>query len=398
MITDHQLSTELQLLILLSYPNASTYWPERIAALIPLINQAHFIRLVRFHRVALAVSRNIKPQWQHFLLPSFLSQLEQNCRWQQQRCKQQYLQQCLVERSLTAAGITHRFFKGLALSQLLYQDLSWRFSKDIDLLIGIADRERASSVLLQLGFASEFEPFPPAGLGTRLRKALQKDCVFKKTDGTILELHWRLDNAHCRYSNHMAQFYLTEPDGCSVDEFVYLCLHAAKSQCHRVKWLIDVAVYALKLQQTIPDWQQQAQLLARRYGVLAYLNVMLLLIRQSYGNLVPITVVPKPAEKTRLNAIFSAWQEAALPKRATLRSVIQPFLIVANAGYTLRLLLNLAFWPNLDDVNLLNRLATPLNYLFLPLFPLYKLGRYLVRVIAKLVNKRNVKPSNDSAF
>jgi len=397
MISVHQLSTELQLLILLSYPNAATLWPERIAALIPLINQAHFIRLVRFHRVALAVSRNIKPEWQHLLLPSFFLQLEQNCRWQSQHCKQQYLQQCLVARAFTAAGITHRFFKGLALSQLLYQDLSWRFSKDIDLLIGIADRERAGLVLQQLGFVSEFAQLPPAGLGTRLRQVLQKDCVFNKTDGTILELHWRLDNAHCRYGNHMAQFYLAQPDGFSVDEFVYLCLHAAKSQCHRVKWLVDVTVYALKLQQTVPDWQQQAQLLARQYGVLAYLNVMLLLINQSYGNLVPITVAPRPAEKNRLNAIFSAWQDATLPKRATLRSVIQPFLILANAGYTLRLLLNLAVWPNPDDINLLNRLPTPLNYLFLPFFPIYKLGRYLVRVISKIVNRRNLQQSNDSA-
>lgn len=397
MISVHQLSTELQLLILLSYPNAATLWPDQISGLLPKIDQAQFIRLIGFHRVALAVNRNLLPQWRQQLTEPFLARLAQQTSHHQQQVWRQCFQQSLIQKAFYAAGITHRFFKGLALSQQLYQDLSWRYSKDIDLLIGLADREQATLLLQQLGFVSEYAQLSPGGLGTRLRQALQKDCVFTKPDGTIVELHWRLDNAHCRYGNHMANFYLSQPVGFSVDEFVYLCLHAAKSHCHRLKWLVDVAVYAVKLQQSVPDWQLQAKALARQYGVTFYLNLMLLLIQRCYGGLVPITQATSPAEAKRLDVILGSWQQAALPARATLRSVMKPFLMMPNAGYTLRLLLNLAFWPNPDDIKLLNRLPAPLNYLFLPLFPGYKLGRYLVRVVSLLLNKTDVKRANDPA-
>ncbi|MCF4009290.1 nucleotidyltransferase family protein [Rheinheimera sp. UJ63] len=390
-------SVELKLLALLSFPNAVSHWPESILALLTKVNQEKFIYLIRFHRVALVVSRNLLPEWKLLLTAAFLEQLQQQTTQQLQTVRQQYFQQSRLQKAFNDAGITHRFFKGLALSQQLYQDIAWRFSKDIDLLISFDDKDQASLLLMQFGFVSEFAELPTTGLGSRIRQALQKDCVFTKPDGTILELHWRLDNAHCKFSQYMAKQYLTQPVGFSVDEFVYLCVHAAKSKCHRIKWLVDVAAYALKLQQTVPDWQISAEALANKYSVASQLRLMLLLIKQCYSNLLPITIQSSFAEQKRVEAVLTSWQLALFPKRATLQSVIKPFFLMSNLSYNARLLFNMVFWPNMDDVRLLNRLTFPLNYLFLPAFPCYKVLRYLVRVLSQLIAQHNVKRSNDTA-
>lgn len=390
MISVHQLSTELQLLILLSYPNAATLWPERIAALIPLINQAHFIRLVRYHRVAMAVNRNLSSSWRQLFSAVFLIQLEKIALQQKQQVMQQYLQQSQLQKIFNEAGISHRVFKGLALSQQLYGDLGWRFSRDIDLLIHAHDRERAVNISRQLGYVSEFDTLPIGALGTRMRMALKKDTCLKNVGGTIIELHVRLDCSDSQFSRFMTDFFLAKQSGFSVAEFVYLCVHAAKSQCHRVKWLIDVAVYAAELQKQSQNWYDEAVVFSKQYGVLPQFRQMVQLVDMTFkGSLINYNMVPYPNDKRAIHAVFLSWEQAALSNRADWKSIAKPFFIESNLSDSLKLAINFMFSPNDHDVKVLNTLPLPLNYLFVPLLPVYKIARFSIRFVSLKIGKRN---------
>ena len=373
------LNTELQLLLLLSYPGAATIWPEQIPRLLAEVNQIELIRLIGFHRVALAVNRNLLPQWRQLLSLTCLAQLEQLARQQQQQIRLQYLQHSRIEKAFNEAGITHRFFKGLALSQMLYQDLGWRYSRDIDILVATEDEAKACIKLKQLGYVSEFDGLPAIGFGTRVRKALKKDTVFKRVDGTLIELHVRLDSANSKFGRFMTTHYLSQPKGLSVEEFVYLCFHAAKTKCHRIKWLIDIAFYANQLNEKHNSWQVDAEKTAKKYGVFAEFNLMMILLQFSFSKLVVNTCSPDANPSKEVDAILLSWDKAYLPKRADWDKATKSFYKESNLVDNLKMALNIIFSPNHHEINVLNSLPKPINYLFFIILPFYKMTRYLLR-------------------
>lgn len=383
---DFRISTELQLLILLALPKTGLSCPEAITTLLPRIDWSTFLKLVNYHRVALAVHRNLGAIDVSSISPSFTDTLEKAAKQQATTNSLQWLLVQSINRVMGNAGIPYRFIKGMQLSHLLYQDIGWRFSRDIDILINPTQLAESERCLSELGFVSEYSTLPLNGLGTRLRKSLQKDVHFYHANGVIVELHTRLNDSKCRFNSVMSPLFLQLPSQCTHQELVYLCWHASRTYCHRLKWLVDIAAYAAKLQQVSPNWQAHAETFARETGVLPHYQTMLGLVTICYPNLLGQSIDLDSANQKSIQLILSKWQFSELPKRATFLNVLGFMRLSTNLSDRLKSGIYVLYYPNPSDIALLNKLPCPFNYIYLSGLPIVKMARYSRRLLTKVLN------------
>lgn len=247
-------------------------WPvddvvdAELAALIASgVDWPRFLATVRRHRIggmanhALATRDDVPTEVNVSLAQAAASILHVNL-------KSLALQQALTQH-FEAASVPFLVMKGLPLCAMLFGNLKVRQSKDIDLLIDVAQLAPAEKILADLGFQR-------IGLGTDLtpaqaamwinrRKHFQYEHVISKVQ---LELHWRdLDNARMDTTQQLLRqrqwVQVTREialPALQQDELLLsLCSHGAGHAWFRLKWLADVAV--LLRQQPSAD---RAQLMA----------------------------------------------------------------------------------------------------------------------------------------
>jgi len=380
-----ELSAELRLLWLLSERHA--WQGQRIQPLLVQVDFLQFQQLIEFHRLWLAVSRNLRQLKTASGAPlislcpdEFVQWLQQSQQAAQQKTLAHWLMQQQLSAALQALAVPHQFIKGLGLSLKLHGELGWRFSRDIDLLIEPASRQAVAQLLRERGFHSEFDLLPANGLGTRWLMHLQKDEHWYHKNGIALELHWRLASERTALSNQLTPVFLQlAPQQLSVDELVYLCWHAMYSRCHRMKWALDVAdyIHVLSLQQ--PDWQQQAFQCAARLHVTAQLTFMLHLVallpaltrgEQLQGS----QVLPQDVRE-----LVGSWQHGSRSERATFTNLWFLLKYQRNPLDWLKAGVSLVFWPNVADLSWLNRLPKPVALIYFLAMPLLKPWRYLIR-------------------
>lgn len=151
---------------------------------------------------------------------------------------------------LHAAGIEHRFVKGVTLNVLAYGTLALKRSCDIDLLVAPEDYGTAFDLLTERGYYSTHPP--RADKATTLRyAAAQKDSVWRSADGRItVELHQRLCANPALLSGVGARSPsipvevapgVILPTLARDPLFAYLCVHGALTAWSRLKWLSDLA-------------------------------------------------------------------------------------------------------------------------------------------------------------
>lgn len=163
--------------------------------------------------------------------------------------------------ALVAAGVRPVIFKGGAWAYTDYPEPWCRPCLDVDVLIAVADRERAFAALAGAGYA-------PAG---RIPGDLVNGQeVFERTGvgGTTLaiDLHWRVSNrvwlsAMLPAPEVMARSVPAPFAGagvwrvCDEDGLVVACLHphAHHPQDSSLKWTLDVALVARRLTSTAAD-------------------------------------------------------------------------------------------------------------------------------------------------
>ncbi len=96
---------------------------------------------------------------------------------------------------LKDAGIPALFYKGVTLSQLLYNDPCARHAGDIDLLIPKNYLAKAQGVLTDGGFRrTEPSPRMPERLFARY-VSTHSNLTFLSKDKAMIELHWQIDGA-----------------------------------------------------------------------------------------------------------------------------------------------------------------------------------------------------------
>ena len=152
--------------------------------------------------------------------------------------------------ALRDRGIQSLAYKGPALGQQLYGDMTLRQFRDLDILVAPEDVLRTRNDLCQLGY-QEAEPFS----ASLLRKNIASQCEWQMTgtnSRTLIELHWALFPRYASFD-----ISVTELNQASVAikiagepvralDLPHLALvlsaHGTKHFWYRLGWLVDFAL------------------------------------------------------------------------------------------------------------------------------------------------------------
>ncbi|MBP2645632.1 MAG: hypothetical protein H6Q75_1072 [Firmicutes bacterium] len=181
---------------------------------------------------------------------------------------------------LERQGIAYAVLKGIPLGYMLYGDLGYRVSGDLDILVWPEELDKAVSLLEGMEFRRE----DPSFLTERGRKgwlAETNHFTLHHKNGIAVELHWRLENNELSLPLAYVQGSLTNVmvagHKISVmnkeELLLFLVLHGAKHGWARVKWLTDIAAM---IQCGGFDWKRVNRL-AQCLEVRCVLNQALLL-------------------------------------------------------------------------------------------------------------------------
>ena len=174
-----------------------------------------------------------------------------------------------LQNLLAAVGIPAIALKGAALEQLAYSSLSFKQTRDIDLLVPPERAEAALQLLERDGYTLSL---PAERLSRIQRRALFRygreiELVDLRTR-LRLELQWRAaDNAVLLQGidAHAATQTVTPSDGVSLrtlapdNLFAYLCVHGAHHSWSRLKWLADLNALIATSQPDIEHLFRHAQ-------------------------------------------------------------------------------------------------------------------------------------------
>lgn len=151
-----------------------------------------------------------------------------------------------LQAAAKAAKMEVVFLKGPALAQEAFGDCGMRHSKDIDLLVAPADRERIWALMATEGY-NRRNPGPgatPEQLALFVKRC--KDSTFHHPVRAVeVEVHWRMSSSLIEEAQSpsrtvslkgLGEVSVLEED----DEFIYLCRHGSRHAWMRLKWLSDI--------------------------------------------------------------------------------------------------------------------------------------------------------------
>jgi hypothetical protein len=236
------ISAELRLLAILSRPVLNGLQVKEAGAIIPSIETSTLWKLLDHHRVWPCVHCNIRDHFPVSFDRELVSYLEQKYKQNIDQSKKQFKAYGEILYLFKQSGILVRTLKGIPLAKRLYGDQVKRSSRDIDLLIPKESFGLAHLKLREIGFKSkQYDELSPT-LQQHVFSYL-KDVSYVNQDGVLLELHVRLCGHKTALSEGLTQRLIYENNNDDADEFVYLSWHGAHSLFHRIKWVLDVALY-----------------------------------------------------------------------------------------------------------------------------------------------------------
>lgn len=257
---------------------------------LPHIDWNQFMKLARHHRVY----PQIHAEAGGGLIPSdVLQALAGDCRRNTWRMLALGGELDRVCRSLAERGVRSLALKGPALAQLLYGDVSLRTSKDLDILIPVADLELTERLLQKLGYAAD-DPIP-RGLGDWKWKIHHVAFTHPGT-GIQIEVHWRLNGDIGKEPSFETLWNARQPSALSSavhmpgDDhlFMYLVTHGARHGWFRLRWLADID----RMVRRGADWAALVPLL-RRYHALDQAGQALVLAAALLHTPIPRALQPR---------------------------------------------------------------------------------------------------------
>ncbi len=284
------------------------------ASLATQINADKLLALAIRHRVEPLLFHNLKLHAQGAFPAYLLETLAVRFRRNALKSLQAARTNVQLAQLLKAHGIPYLPLKGITIAQRYYGDMSLRHANDIDFWIPEGSAEMVRSLLLELGcrFDHELDYRQIAERGENhdrfLRRRFHHD-VLTHTDGSHLEMHWRL-------SVNVESFRLDPPDllrsgdpiGIGnvlmtmmgpVPLLLYLCEHGAQHGWFRFKWLMDLPQV---LESHEWNWHQ-VLLEAKRASCLSALLLGLKLAQTLFG-----WSAPDPVRQAMRKRQFLNWQ------------------------------------------------------------------------------------------
>jgi len=199
--------------------------------------------------------------------------------------------------------------KGAALATTLYPEIAQRRMDDIDLLVPQASAAKASSLLLQQGFAT------PQPLSRQFYQRYSNNQAFLRFGNrpAHLEVHWHLFKSpyYCQripiawFWNHTIEFDLNGQRACSFNpeaQFVHLCAHfALHHDTTRMIWSYDLALFLSRYAARL-NWQEIIDTV-NAFGLVQALQNTLARVSETWG-------VSLPADLSRsIDALRPTWKQ-----------------------------------------------------------------------------------------
>lgn len=229
----------LALVRLLAQPTAER--ADSVGRLLPTVDLPRLLELLAKHRLVAALGGLLLAD-EEIELPSEITEQIQAARLRaRQRGLLNHGITMRVTRALEDAGIAAVPLKGAMLADAVYGDIGSRLSSDIDLLVPVADLDRAVDTAERQGWR-EPEPFRAPGL-PRLHRELMHESL------PPLELHWRIhwnEDEAAFSAGVLARAERTE-DGWlrpqPTDEVASLLLFLARDGFAGLRQTVDVAAW-----------------------------------------------------------------------------------------------------------------------------------------------------------
>jgi len=166
--------------------------------------------------------------------------------------------------TLTKNAISFFSLKGPLLSYKIYGDASFRYYRDLDIVIDSNEVLNVKNMLHTLGYQDYGRSLPTNK--KKLRRSLHyyhDILLFHPTKNISIELHWRfLPRHHMNDSienttiqNNLTEIYFTDRAFTTMNnemELLYLIIHGGMHRWGRLKWLMDVNDF-LKVQRI--NWE-----------------------------------------------------------------------------------------------------------------------------------------------
>ncbi len=215
-----------------------------------------FLDYARHHRVYSLVYHKLKSNRLIAIPPNIEQALAQDYRKNAFKMLQLAGQLDELCRAFHQAGIRVLVLKGPTLALELYQDLSMRTSKDLDLLIAIEDLEQAEQLMAKLGFVVK-TPVPRIFNDWKWRAHHQ--AYYHPEKQVQVEIHWRMQpnfSQEPSFDELWERRMQSSPELKFVyslsraDLFVYLCLHGARHGWFRLRWVLDISLLVSQISQS----------------------------------------------------------------------------------------------------------------------------------------------------
>lgn len=182
--------------------------------------------------------------------------------------------------------------KGPVLSMSLYQDISMRASRDLDILASPPDIAQIDEILSEAGFTKDDKTGRLTFKQERLLKRTFHHYSYRSSSGIQLEVHWRLSNDYYRmpfdevWRNQKETVLfgrtLKVPD--EEENLVYLILHGSRHAWKRLSWLCDINCI---IRNKALDWEYVIRR-ARELGILHLVGQTMLLLKILFRSQLPI--------------------------------------------------------------------------------------------------------------
>jgi len=194
------LTREFRLLVACSWRPPEPFRSRQIQAITALAGEGFdwraFLALVERHRIPALVHTNLAEHGSA-LLPESIHEALRARSMEASGSSLRYAAELVrLAKAFDKAGIPMLPMKGVLLSQHLYGKPALRGLKDLDLLVGIEDLDRAERVLCQQGYHRTFPSFDPT---PRMKAAILERShhyAFEHKDRKILvELHWTCEGS-----------------------------------------------------------------------------------------------------------------------------------------------------------------------------------------------------------
>ena len=288
---------------------------------IPLpLDWERLLDLARRHRVVPLLYRNLKRIGSPPVPTDVLKRLHGESRANAARNLRLAVELLRLLEVLQSDGIAAIPFKGIALAEAVYGDLSLRDCGDLDLLVRRDDVVRAADRLITLGFRPVFptstareQRYLTALTGSRRDTYLRQHCEHHFVDepGEMnVDLHW--DVALREFAVRLDVEGMWQRAGCgriagrpvrslaAEDLLLVLCINGAKECWQRLQRVCDVAELLHHCPQL--DWDQAFQV-ARRAGAMRMLLIGLRLAADGLDAPLPQNAIELMRRDNRLGPL-----------------------------------------------------------------------------------------------